>query len=122
MAKFTHLPRHHRTSSAPHSPPKAEQPHQISISGIPEQHPATEIADAEFLINRVSGSCATKAAYTTRSEVTTYLRQTGFPGLPYTCQFCGFWHVTTMSKKAQKTLLRKLRAAKKLLDSTALSQ
>jgi hypothetical protein len=82
----------------------------------------SEIADAEVLIKRVSGACASKAAYATRSEVSTFMRRGDLNGMPYPCQFCGFWHVTTMSKKAQKTLTRKIRAARKLLDSIVTPQ
>ena len=125
MAKFSHLSRSRRANSPPRCappPPKAEHTHRDIIETIPEQQSASDVSDAEFFINRVSGSCAAKAAYTTRSEVSTYLRQTGYPGTPYTCQFCGFWHVTTMPKKAQKLLLRKIRAAQKVLDSSPQSQ
>lgn len=121
MAKFTHLSRLHRANPKPRCdppPPKAEHPHRDIIRGLPEQQSASDISDAEYLISRVSGACAAKAAYTTRSEVATYLRQTGFTGTPYACQFCGLWHVTTMSKKAQKLLMRKIRAAQKLLNPT----
>lgn len=119
MAKFTHLLRPRRTNSSPLHPPKAEDSNPNIVGGVSEQHQASEIADAEFLISRVSGSCAAKAAYVTRGEVSTYLRQGGFPGTPYACQFCGFWHVTTMTKKAQKTLRRKIRAAQKILNPSA---
>jgi hypothetical protein len=125
MAKFSHLSRSRRANSTPRCappPPKVEHTHRDIIETIPEQQSASDVSDAEFLINRVSSSCAAKAAYTNRSEVSTFLRRTGDPGTPYTCQFCGFWHVTTMPKKAQKLLLRKIRAAKKLLDSTSQSQ
>lgn len=120
MAKFTHLSRHRRPKpNLQHTPPspEVEHPHRDISEEVSEQHLAAELSDAKYLINRVSGVCAAKAAYTTRSEVATYLRQTGFTGTPYTCQFCGLWHVTTMSKKAQKLLMRKIRAAQKLLDS-----
>jgi hypothetical protein len=113
MAKFTHLSRPRRFKAKPQPP---SQPHQIPTLAPPNVT-TSEIADAEVLINRVSGACASKAAYATRSEVATFLRQGDFNGMPYPCQFCGFWHVTTMSKKAQKTLTRKIRAARKLLDS-----
>ena len=125
MAKFSHLSRLHRASPKPRcdsAPPKAEHSHRDISGGLPKEQTTSDISDAEYLINRVSGSCAAKAAYVTRSEVTTYLRQTGFPGSPYACQFCGLWHVSTMPKKAQKLLLRRIRAAKKLLDSTPQSQ
>jgi len=118
MAKFSHLSRPRRTEFKPQP---FSEPHQISISPSPDIT-TSDISDAEYLISRVSGACATKAAYTTRSEVTTYLRQTGFTGTPYACSFCGLWHVTTMPKKAQKLLMRRLRAAKKLLNPIAFSQ
>jgi hypothetical protein len=126
MAKFSHLSRLRRPSPAPRCappPPKVEHPHRDISGGIPgEEQTTAELADAQYLIDRVSGACAAKAAYTTRNEVSTYLRQTGFTGHPYACQFCGLWHVTTMTKKAQKTLIRKIRAAKKLIESTASPQ
>lgn len=122
MAKFTHLSRPRRTQPAPRCdppPPQVEHPHRDVIQGVSEQQSASDISDAEYLISRVSGACAAKAAYSTRSEVATYLRQTGYTGTPYACQFCGLWHVTTMTKKAQKLLMRKIRAAQKILDSIA---
>ena len=126
MAKFSHLSRLRRSSPTPRCtppPPKVEHPHREVLGGVSDhEQSAADIAKAEFLINRISGSCAAKAAYTTRNEVSTFLRQTGFTGTPYACQFCGLWHVTTMSKKAQKLLMRKIRAAQKLLDPTAPSQ
>lgn len=120
MAKFTHLSRPRRAKPTPRCAPpspKAEHSHRDISGGLAEQQSASDISDAEYLINRVSGACAAKAAYVTRSEVATYLRQTGYTGTPYACQFCGLWHVTTMSKKAQKLLMRKIRAAQKILDS-----
>lgn len=80
----------------------------------------TSFADAKYaaesLIARAKGVCAAKAAYDSRNEVTTYLRQSGFPGKPYRCPFCSLWHATTMPRQQQKTLMRQIRAASKLLN------
>jgi len=105
-------------SRCAHSASKTAQSHRDSSAGISRQQSASDISDAKFLISRVQSSCQGKAAYMTRAEVTTYLRQSGYKGFPFTCQFCGLWHVTSMTKKQQKALTQKIRTAKKLLDQS----
>lgn len=125
MAKFSHLSRsrlnRYRPARCPPPSPEAAQPDPNSVSGVPGgAHPSpSDLSDAAYLISRVQGACESKAAYTTRREVRSFLSQTGYRGSEYLCQFCHLWHVTTMEKREQKVLTRQIRSAIKLLDSIA---
>ena len=55
--------------------------------------------------------CATKAAYTTRAEAVAFTRRRGYTGSPYSCPWCGFWHITTYDARRAKAFQRRLRQA-----------
>lgn len=50
--------------------------------------------------------CATKTPYVSLSEAQHMARRvrkaTGIRSTPYLCQICGFWHTTSLNRKASR--------------------
>lgn len=67
-----------------------------------------KLGDEEFLA-RARSTCAHKAAYTTRAEAKTFLRNNGFKGTVYKCLFCGHYHHTTYDRCRAKQFSKRLR-------------
>lgn len=61
--------------------------------------------DAAFLA-QVRSVCPTKVPHESRKEATIFASKLG--GSPYLCPFCGYWHNTTMDRKAQRDFKRRL--------------
>jgi hypothetical protein len=131
MAKFTHLShrrpaasRKNRSPQHGQAPPAAAPANPNILSGVSGESPNffCELAEARNFLQRLEGACRCKAAYNSRREISTFLRHTGHAGSSYLCQCCDHWHITSMTKREQKTLVRKIRAAKKLVDDYDLAQ
>lgn len=78
----------------------------------------SHLSDEEFL-QRAVAMCPTKAAYVTRAEAATLLRRKGFPGTPYKCPNCEFWHTTTFDKRETRVFSRRLSRALRSLQESA---
>ena len=66
------------------------------------------LGDEEFLA-RARSTCAHKAAYSTRAEGKTFLRNNGFTGTIYKCPFCDHYHHTTYDRCRAKQFNKRLR-------------
>ena len=66
------------------------------------------LGDEEFLA-RARSTCAHKAAYTSRAEARTFLRNNGFNGTVYKCPFCDHYHHTTYDRCRAKQFNKRLR-------------
>ena len=66
-----------------------------------------ELDDATFL-EKARAMCGTKAAYTTRPEAVAFARRRGFQAQPYTCPWCGDWHLTSHDRARAKAFTRRL--------------
>jgi len=131
MAKFTHLSHRRPAASSKNrrpqhgqTPPAAAPANPNILSGVSGESPNLfcELIEARNFLQRLEGACRCKAAYNSRREISTFLRHTGHAGSSYLCQCCDHWHITSMTKREQKTLVRKIRAAKKLVDDYDLAQ
>ena len=67
-----------------------------------------QLGDEDFL-TRARSSCTHKAAYSTRAEITTYLRNRDFPGTIYKCPFCNQYHHTTYDRCRSKAFTKRVR-------------
>jgi hypothetical protein len=71
------------------------------------------MTDAEFL-EHVRGICPTKAVYSTSAEAKAMMRRRQFPGRPYACPWCDFWHITTLDRVRSKAFSRRLKTIRSL--------
>lgn len=75
---------------------------------FPSRSAPQTLSDAAFL-DRARSICATKAAFTTRSEAKTFVRRRSYTGEPYLCPWCDLWHITTHDRARAKDFRRRLR-------------
>lgn len=66
------------------------------------------LGDEEFLA-RARSTCEHKAAYVTRAEGRTFLRNHGYTGSLYKCAFCNHYHHTKYDRCRAKAFSKRLR-------------
>lgn len=66
------------------------------------------LGDEDFL-TRARSTCEHKAAYSTRAEGKTFLRNHGYTGFLYKCPFCHHYHHTTYDRYRAKAFSKRLR-------------
>jgi len=64
----------------------------------------------EDFLDRARSTCEHKAAYSTRAEAKTFLRNHDYTGNIYKCPFCGYYHHTTYDRSRIKAFTRRLRS------------
>jgi len=67
------------------------------------------LGDEEFLA-RARSTCAHKAAYVTRAEGKTFLRNHGYTGSLYKCAFCNHYHHTKYDRCRAKAFSKRLKS------------
>ena len=67
------------------------------------------LSDEDFLA-RARISCTEKAAFASRAELKTNLRNHDYTGTIYKCPFCGYFHHTTYDRHRSKAFSRRLRS------------
>lgn len=66
------------------------------------------LTDSAFLA-KAEQMCSTKAAFTTRSEATAFLKRSGYNQAAYRCPWCNHWHLTSYDRARAKAFNRRLR-------------
>ena len=75
------------------------------------------LGDEDF-VARARSTCAHKAAYSTRAELRTFLRDHDYKGSIYKCPFCNHYHHTTYDRCRNKAFSKRLQSLLKLSQAT----
>lgn len=77
-----------------------------------------KVAAARKRLDAAEAACKAKAVYTTRAEASTFLRRRNFKSTIYSCQFCGYFHVSSLNKREFKRVELEIRQARKFLEES----